>query len=298
MELQQIRYFLTLAQELHFWNTAEKMFITQSALSRQIKALEIELGVQLFERSKRNVKLTEAGIFLRDRWLPILDEISRVHRQAQKIHEGASGSIKIGYPGSIAFGYMPELIASIAHSLPELKVELEEPIDISFEQLLLNYQMDIAFRRDPAENPALQSKCLYSEHFALIVPESHSIAEHSFKSLQDIKDEKFILSGLDQKTFYVSSLNQIFKDHDFYPRVYIESDFGAMILGLVAKGLGVSILPGSYAFSAPPNVRFIKLPYKVNLYVTWRKEDKSAVIRNVLEIVEQTASEFIQEHHL
>ena len=104
MELQQIKYFLTLAQELHFWNTAEKMFITQSALSRQIKALEDELGVKLFERNKRNVKLTEAGVFLRDQWFPMLDKINSIHRQAKKIHEGAAGSIKIGYPGSIAYG--------------------------------------------------------------------------------------------------------------------------------------------------------------------------------------------------
>ncbi|MBW3544811.1 MAG: LysR family transcriptional regulator, partial [Bacteroidetes bacterium] len=117
MELQQIKYFLALAQELHFWHTAEKMFITQSALSRQIKALEDELGVKLFERSKRNVKLTEAGAFLRDQWLPMLDEINRIHRQARKIHEGAFGSIIIGYPGSVAYGFLPELIASIAQAI-------------------------------------------------------------------------------------------------------------------------------------------------------------------------------------
>ncbi|HZI01934.1 MAG TPA: LysR family transcriptional regulator, partial [Flavisolibacter sp.] len=69
MELQQIRYFLALADELHFWNTAEKLYITQSALSRQIKALENELGVLLFIRTKRNVKLTEAGTYYREQWL-------------------------------------------------------------------------------------------------------------------------------------------------------------------------------------------------------------------------------------
>ena len=141
MEIQQIKYFLALSQELHFWNTAERIFITQSALSRQIKALEDELGIQLFERSKRSVKLTEAGAFLRDQWLPLLDEINRVHLQARKIHEGAFGSVRIGYPGSIAYSFMPELITSISRTLPELKVELVEPTDISFEQLLLNLHL-------------------------------------------------------------------------------------------------------------------------------------------------------------
>lgn len=292
MELQQIRNFLTLAQELHFWNTAEKVFITQSALSRQIKALEEELGVTLFERNKRRVKLTEAGAFLRDKWLPLMDEISRIHRQAQRIHEGAYGTISIGYPGSVAYGFLQELIASIDQLFSDLKVELIEPTDISFELLLLNYQMDIAFRRDPAVNPALQSIWLYSEHFALIVPKSHPLNQDNFTGLQDVKDEKFIISGLHHHTFYVSNLRQIFDHYGVNPNIHIESDFGGIILSLVSRGLGVSILPSSYSFSAPPNVRFINLPFKVDLHVIWRKEDHRPVLHNVLREVQQVAGKF------
>ncbi|PKV63087.1 LysR family transcriptional regulator [Pontibacter ramchanderi] len=290
MELQQIKYFLALAQELHFWNTAERMFITQSALSRQIKALEIELGVQLFERTKRSVKLTEAGAFLRDQWAPLLDEINRVHLQARKIHEGAYGTIRIGYPGSIAYGFMPDLISRISKALPELKVDLVEPTDISFEQLLLNYQMDMAFRRDPAENPALQSVCLYSEPYALVVPQSHRLTEQNFTGMQDLQHDKFILSNLTQTTYYTAGLRQIFDDYRITPDVRIETDFGGMVLGLVSKGLGVTILPYSYSFSALPNVRFIALPYKTNLYVTWRKNDNSPVLKNILKLVSEAAA--------
>ncbi|EMR04376.1 LysR family transcriptional regulator [Cesiribacter andamanensis] len=295
MELKQISYFLALAEELHFWHTAEKMFITQSALSRQIKALEEELGVQLFERSKRKVQLTEAGLFLRDRWLPLLDEISRLHRQARKIHQGEQGSLTIGYPGSIAWGFLPELISSIAQALPELRVELVEPTDISFEQLLLSYQMDLAFRRDPAINPALQSICLYSEPFSLVVPQGHWLTEEAFRGLQDVKDERFILSGLHHTTFYVSSLRQLFQEAHFSPNVYIESDFGSMILSLVARGLGVTVLPSSYAYGIWPQLRFIKLPQQVSLYAVWRKEDSSSVIRNVIAQVLQVAKRFAAE---
>ncbi|MCC9166535.1 LysR family transcriptional regulator [Pontibacter harenae] len=295
MELQQIKYFLALAQELHFWNTAERMFITQSALSRQIKALEDELGIQLFERSKRSVKLTEASVFLRDQWLPLLDEINRIHLQARKIHEGAFGTVRIGYPGSIAYSFMPRLLTSISRTLPELKVELVEPTDISFEQQLLDYQMDIPFRRDPAVNPSLQSINLYSEAFALVVPKNHHLNEQNFKGLHDLKDEKFILSNLVQTTFYTSVLRQVFEDNDFSPNVFIETDFGGMVLGLVSKELGVSILPYSYSLSALPNVRFITLPYEVSLYVTWRRGDKSPVLRNILQQVQDTASDFMSE---
>lgn len=295
MELQQIRYFLALSQELHFWKTSQRMFITQSALSRQIKALEDEIGVQLFERNKRSVKLTEAGAFMRDKWFPILQEVNRVQLQARKIHEGATGLLRIGHPGSIAYSFMPMLITRIAEDLPDLKMELVEPTDINFEQLLLDYKMDLGFRRDPAENPALQSTCLYSEPLALAVPSNHHLDEGNFKDLQDIKDEKFILSNLRQATFYTSSLRQMFEDHKFSPRVYIETDYGGMGLGLVSRGLGITILPFSYSYSALPNVRFIPLPYEVNLYVTWRKHDHSPVLNNVLEIVSETAEKYLTE---
>src|SRR5690606_17078633 len=102
MTLQQIRYFLVLAKELHFWKTAEKVYTSQSSLSRQIQMLEEEVGIQLFERNKRNVKLTEAGKFLQARWEIQLDEFDRSLREAKKIHQGSSGNLSLAYPGSIS----------------------------------------------------------------------------------------------------------------------------------------------------------------------------------------------------
>lgn len=295
MELQQIKYFLALSKELHFWKTSQRMFITQSALSRQIKALENEIGVQLFERSKRTVRLTEAGLFLKNQWSPMLEEINRIHVRARMIHAGATGLIRIGHPGSIAYSFMPMLIENISETLPDLKMELIEPTDMHFEQMLLDYQIDLAFRRDPVENPSLQSTCLYSEPFALAVPMNHHLNENTFTGLEDIKDEKFILSNLGQATFYTSNLRKMFVDNKFDPKVYIETDFGGMGLGLVSQGLGVTILPFSYSFSALPNVRFIPLPYTMNLYVAWRKNDKSPVLKNILELVTKTAAKYIEE---
>jgi DNA-binding transcriptional LysR family regulator len=292
MELQQIEYFLLLARELHFWNSAEKLFITQSALSRQIKALEDELGMQLFERSKRTVKLTPAGAFLAEQWTRLLEDIGRTHRQARAIHEGAQGTLRIGYPGSTTYAFLPELIAHLAQEAPGLRIELVEPTDISFEQLLLNYQMDIAFRRDPAENGALLSEPLYDEPFALIVPAAHHLTQERFTSLQQVKDEAFILSGLHHKTFYVASLHRIFAQYGFQPDVHIESDFGGMVLSLVARGLGVSIMPASYARSAPPGVRFIELPHKTRLYAAWRRDDHNPVLQRALDAMRIIAGQF------
>jgi LysR family transcriptional activator of glutamate synthase operon len=111
MDLQQIRYFLALARELHYWKTAEKMNITQSALTRRIQSLENELGLLLFERNKRNVKLTPAGKFLRAKWEVELNEIEYIHQFAKQIHLGENGTIKIAHPDSISASIMPDILA-------------------------------------------------------------------------------------------------------------------------------------------------------------------------------------------
>ncbi|MDX1445767.1 LysR substrate-binding domain-containing protein [Lishizhenia sp.] len=286
MDIQQIRYFLILAKELHFWRTSEKVYITQSSLSRRIKALEHELGVELFERNKRNVKLTEAGRFLKDKWEVLIDEIDRTHLHAKKIDEGATGYINICYPGSISFSFLPAVLGRISNSLPQLKMDLMEPTDQNHGNLLLNYTIDLAFSREAVRNPAVQYKQLYKENICIVVPEKHWLTAENFTHLAQLKDENFIMSGLHYTTFYSSLLRQLFNDAEFDPHVSIESDFGSMILGLVSKNLGVSILPKSFQMSNMPGIRFIDMKQEIDLFVNYRKDDKSPILKNILYIVD------------
>lgn len=283
MTIQQINYFLTLASELHFWRTAEKIFISQSTLSRQIQALEDELGVQLFERDKRNVKLTDAGKFLQEKWTTVISELDQIHRQAKNIEKGISGHVSITYPGSIAFKFLPEFLVILNSNMPELKLELTEPTDENHEKLLLNYQTDIAFSRDEIKNKNIDSLKLYSEPICLVVPNNHWFNKESLKNLKELKDEKFIISGLHQNTFFASLLRTFFTKSDFEPKTIIESDFGGMILNLVSKEIGISILPLSFKIAKAKNVRFVKLDEEIDLYINWRKNEPNKTIQKVVE---------------
>lgn len=283
MTIQQIRYFLVLAEELHFWKTSEKVYISQSSLSRQIQALEEELGFMLLERDKRNVKLTEAGKFLQERWSILLDEMERAQTQAKKISMGSSGLISIAYPGSISSSFLPELLRTFTAEMPEMKIELVEPTDASNEKLLLDYHIDIAFSRDSVQHPVLSSKKLYSEPVCLVVPEDHWLNEETYQVFGSLKGESFILSGLHHTTFFASLLRRIFSTYGFEPKTHIETDFGGLILNLVANGLGISILPYSFQFGNHSGVRFIKLSEEVDLYINWRKKDEKEVIGKVIE---------------
>ncbi|MDW5290705.1 LysR substrate-binding domain-containing protein [Formosa sp. PL04] len=283
MTIQQIKYFLALSKELHFWKTAEQVFISQSALSRQIQALENEMDVTLFERDKRNVKLTDAGKFLQTHWTSIINDLDQVHKQAKKIDEGTSGFVSISYPGSIAFKFLPNFLETLNTNLPDLKLELIEPTDEDHENLLLNYKTDIAFSRDQIQHIHIDSLKLHSEPICVVVPKNHWLNKASLDNLNELKNEKFIIAGLHQTTFFASLLRHFFDKINFQPKTIIESDFGGMILNLVSKGIGISILPYSYKYAMCENIRFIELDENIDLFINWRKKDPNKTIKKIVE---------------
>jgi DNA-binding transcriptional LysR family regulator len=286
MNLQQIKYFLALADELHFWRTSEKIFITQSALSRHIKSIEGELGLELFERDKRNVKLTKAGEFLRDEYSRILTDFESVTRHAKQIAAGEMGTIRVGHPASIAFSVLPEFLRGLAQKHPGVVAQMIEVEATDVENALLTHRIDLAFNRELGRSNELAARLLMTENFALVVPASHSLSQKVRVDLRELEDEKFVLPSLDGKSEHVAQLNAIFREAGFSPQVRFESDFGATLLGLVAKGLGISLMPISYSHYLSEEVRFIKIPPTSNLYAIWRSNDKNAVLENFLKVLE------------
>jgi DNA-binding transcriptional LysR family regulator len=286
MNLQQIQYFLALAGELHFWKTSEKVFITQSALSRHIKALEQELGIQLFERDKRNVKLTSAGEFLRAEFRRILTDFESVTRHAKQIAAGEVGTVRIGHPASITFSVLPDMLLGLAQKHPNIIAQMIEVDATEVDAALLNHRIDLAFNREAGAAKGLESKMLMTENFALVVPANHPATRAKKVTLMDLRDERFVLPSLDGKSEHAAQLRAIFKEAEFEPKVRFESDFGATLLGLVAKGLGISIMPFSYSHYLTDEVRFIKIPATSSLYAVWRAGNKNSVIENFLQVID------------
>ncbi|HEX8736750.1 MAG TPA: LysR substrate-binding domain-containing protein [Pyrinomonadaceae bacterium] len=284
--MQQIQYFLALADELHFWRTAEKMFITQSALSRHIKTLEDELGIRLFERNSRNVKLTKAGEFLRDEFRHLIEDFESLTRHARQIAAGESGILRIGHPASITFSLLPDLISAFSQKHPSLNAQLIELPGTDFDSALLSYNIDIGFNREPHKTKGLTSKKILNENFALVVPAAHSLAKKEAIDLREAKDERFILPFSAGQSSHALLIRSLFEKAGFTPRVYFESDDGATILGLITRGLGISVLPFSYFHHAREEVRFIKLDATTSVYAVWRSNDQNPGLENFQNILE------------
>jgi DNA-binding transcriptional LysR family regulator len=285
MNLEQIRYFLALAEELHFWNTAGKMNITQSALTRQIQALEAELGIRLFDRNKRNVKLTPAGHFLKEKWEAEVNKLEFIHEHARQIQLGESGTIIIAHPDSISASLMPELLSRISAAIPKLKVELVQVRYEDQQGLLRNYKIDLAMTRDVNTANDIQSKKIYTDHLAIVVPEHHSFRKVKDINTKSLRQQKFILPTRDEGSSYSEIIQEMFRSFEVVPDASFHSEFGSAIIALVRKGLGIAVLPDSYVYHEIPGIRFIQLPFQTDLYLNWRADDQHPVLANVLKII-------------
>jgi DNA-binding transcriptional LysR family regulator len=243
------------------------------------------LGILLFERNKRNVKLTPAGRFLKAQWELELSKLEFVHQHAREIQLGESGTITIAHPDSISASLMPELLSRIAAAIPKLKVELVQVRYEDQQGFLRNYKIDLAITRDVNSAGDIKSHKIYTDHLAIVVPE-----QHSFRKIKDItpaalRGQKFILPVREEGSSYSDIIQQLFKSFDVVPDAYLHSEFGSAIIALVRKGLGIAVLPDSYMYHESPGIRFIKLPFKTDLYLNWRADDQHPVLANVLKII-------------
>ncbi|WP_442591982.1 LysR family transcriptional regulator [Pedobacter sp. AW31-3R] len=285
MDIQQIKYFLALAEELHFWKTAGKMNITQSALSRHIQALERELGVQLFERDKRNVKLTAAGEFLKDKWEVEINKLNFIHQSARQIQLGESGTIRISYPDSISASILPGILQNISSAFPMLRIELIQLGYESQQEYLLNYKVDLILTRDITTDKALSSRKIHTEQLCIVVAEQHAFRSVDDLSAARLSEQKFIVTPDGNSSSYNQLIHQVFTTYGIVPHIFLYCEFGSTILALVRKGLGISILPNSYQQHEVPGVRFIQLPFQTDLFLNWRTDDINPVLTNVLKLI-------------
>ncbi|MBW8683011.1 LysR family transcriptional regulator [Chitinophaga rhizophila] len=285
MTTEQIRYFIALARELHFMKSAQKVNLTQSAFSRQIQNLENELQVRLFDRDNRNVSLTDAGRFLYDKWLPLLDTLEATQLYAQQLERGEQGVVRISHPPSISGTTIPEVVRKISSLYPKLKIELTQFVYGEEAEGLKNYRLDIAYTRDQLREDAIDSRYISTEPFAFVVSEKSNINTHEDLTPEILNRQKFIMPPLMPQSSYDMSMKSIIDKYAIQPGVLIESHFGSAILALIEKGYGISIMPISYEASQVKGVRFIPVAFNAELYINWRKNENSPVVERIIRLL-------------
>ncbi|MDX1762325.1 MAG: LysR family transcriptional regulator [Christiangramia sp.] len=288
LELRHIRYFLAVAEDLHFRKAAERLFISQPGLSRQIKQMEEELGVKLFERHNRKVVLTKPGMYLKKELTRNLKDLDQIFDHAKLLNEGIGGDLKLGYVGSAIQKVIPELLVKFRKKHSRIIFTLKEMDNEKQIEGLLSSDIDIGFVRLERLPKGLESKVILREPFCLVLPREHEIDHSNFTGLDQFKEESFILFDPDYSAAYYEKVMQIFDDSNFVPIVSHNTVHASSIFKLVENNFGISIVPESLKVENNKKLKFIKLdmiPQRTSLTVVWHKNNTNPVLEKFLKFV-------------
>ncbi|MFC9354544.1 LysR substrate-binding domain-containing protein [Arthrobacter sp. NPDC057013] len=254
MELRQLRYFLVVADELHFGRAAERLHITQPPLTVAVKGLERELGVQLFDRTTRRVTLTGAGQAFKDRVQAAVADLDAAARDVADVAAGKSGRIRVGFVSSASYTTVPQAIQAFRQQRPRIDLVLHPLTSGEQIEQLLDGNLDLGLIRDPGDVPGLNLELLSAEDLVVVLPETHRLAAAKEVRPADLEGEPMILFPYRLMPGFVARVLRLFESLPTPPVVVQQAIHQETVLGLVAAGLGISILPESVQRFEMPGV--------------------------------------------
>ena len=303
MELQQLRYFVAVAETEHVARAAEQLHISQSPLSRQIRQLEDQLGLQLFERIKQRVRLTPAGRDFLEQARDLLSRAERMEERARQIGKGEACSLSIGYcEGIIHNGRLPAALRHFRSTHPRVSLKLAAMRSGEQIEALERSLIDIAFVYNlPKPTESLTSRLLTSEPFVLALADDHPLAKKTAIAPSDLDGMPWIalpksINPAARERFLAACAAS-----GFMPDIQFEVAQVSTTLGLVGARLGVAIMQASMRRMSPPGVVFKPidwLPLAVHIHMLWRARAQTAGIRHFMTALEETselASELASE---
>lgn len=301
MELRHLRYFVAVAEEGHMTRAAERLGIQQPPLSQQIRALEDELGVQLFRRKPRGVELTDAGTAFLEHARLILAQVERASATTRRTARGEQGRVAVGFTSSAPFHpFVPRVIRTYRELSPHVSLVLEESGSGELVQALHSEEIDAAFIRSPiADVVGLEVTPLLEEEMVAALPTGHPYATSNSDTkrlpLSALAKETFVLYKRPGGPGLYDTIITACKGAGFSPRVGQEAPRILSTLNLVAAGLGVSIVPASLRRLEMDGVVYRSLAKNQQplapLILACRGRENSAAVRRFIDLVKQTAKQ-------
>lgn len=261
MELRQLHYFMEVAEREHVSEAAQYLHVAQSAISRQIANLESELGVTLFEREGRNVKLTPVGKIFLTHTRTAIKAIDYAKKQIDEYLDPERGSIKIGFPTSLASHLLPTVISAFKEKYPNVAFHLRQGSYKFLIESVINREIDLAFLGPvPLNIPEVEGTILFSESISALLPISHPLSTKKSILLNELRNDEFVLfpKGYILQNIVVEACKQA----GFIPTISSEGEDLDAIKGLVSAGIGVTLLPDSTFHEAIPRFT-VKIPIEL-----------------------------------
>ncbi|MEM6159389.1 LysR family transcriptional regulator [Erwinia sp. P6884] len=247
IELRHLRYFIAVAEELHFGHAAQRLNISQPPLSQQIQTLEQQVGARLFARTNRSVQLTVAGqAFLVDA-RQILHSVTLAADKASRLHRGDEGELRIGFTSSAPFiSVVSDALFTFRQRHPSVHIQMQEINTRQQLEPLNEGRLDLGVMRNTALPATLQHQLILREPLFAVVHRAHRLAGKASISVTDLASEPFVFFDPSVGTALYSDTLALLARYQIVPDIAQEVGEAMTILGLVATGLGVSILPDSF----------------------------------------------------
>lgn len=247
IELRHLRYFIAVAEELHFGHAAARLNISQPPLSQQIQILEQQIGARLFARTNRSVSLTEAGRqFLADS-RQILSQVDDAAARAARLHHGETGELRIGFTSSAPFiKAVSDTLSTFRRRYPDVHIQTRETNTREQIVPLNEGALDLGLMRNTQLPDTLAWERVLREPLLAMVPRDHPLASQPRVSLRELAREPFVFFDPHVGTGLYDDILGLMRRYDLTPAITKEVGEAMTIIGLVAAGLGVSILPASF----------------------------------------------------
>jgi DNA-binding transcriptional LysR family regulator len=292
MELRHLRYFVVVAEELHFRRAAERLHMSQPPLSQQIRQLEEEIGATLFLRNQRKVELTAAGADFLERAHEILDAVEDAARQARRVQRGEVGRLAVGFVGSAMYSFIPELLRAFRDQSPDIALRLHELGTTEQLRQLEDGRLDVGFLRVARARPGLTLETVLEEPVVVALPDVHPLAAGPRLRLADLEGQPLVLLTRAGSPGLRDALAGAIEQLGGEEQIAQEVAEMQTVIGLVAAGVGISLVPESVRALVRHGVTYRPLAGDapaVRLAMAWRTADVSPVLGTFLEKARATA---------
>jgi len=291
LESRQLRYFVSVARERNFTRAAEKLNMAQPPLSRQIQQMEEQLGVALFERGSRPLRLTEAGHLLLDQAVQVLDRIDEMEAMMRRLLEAERMRLGIGFVASTLYGYLPEVLRRYREARPTVELGLQELTSLEQITALKEGRIDVGFGRIPFNDPLIERILLRNEKLAVALPLQHPMAAKIDPlKLEQLTDDTLIVYPKTPRPSYADQVLALYRDRGLKTRGIYEVRELQTALGLVASGSGICLVPASVERLRRDGVvyRPLNVPEAVSpIILSRRRGDPSDEIDRILRMVKE-----------
>lgn len=242
MELRQFKYLISIAEEGTFTAAAEKLYISQSALSQQVKSMEKELGVPLFDRSRNRLQFTDAGELLHQRAKRIVKEVDDAKTAIDELEQLYRGGLKIGVVQTVNAYLIPQVVSSFSSEFPNIQLRVHELSAPQVEEKLYEHELDLGISFEPTDYPELRFECLFEEELLLIVNSAHALAKKKSIEVKILDRQRLMLLSEDYCTRRI--WNRCAQEAEIQPDVHIEMNtIGGLLSALETNTMAGTILP-------------------------------------------------------